>query len=178
MPFTKVGTNTYKSPSGRKFTKAQVKMYYATDGFKKKKVPIVKKKLKGALGITHFDKKNKAIKIEINTKHKQHKDKAELASTIKHELYHAKYPKATEKETYKATRKSKISQAEQNTLIAKLRTKTLNYKGGAIKRKFKMGRNEAKPGDMISKMNESKQSNIKSKSNNLSKQKLAIYGLV
>jgi len=36
MPFTKVGRNDYKSPSGRHFTKAQVAMYYATDGFKNK----------------------------------------------------------------------------------------------------------------------------------------------
>jgi hypothetical protein len=37
MPFRKVGPNKYVSPSGRKFTKKQVKMYYATGGFKKKK---------------------------------------------------------------------------------------------------------------------------------------------
>lgn len=36
MPFTKVGKNKYKSPSGKTFTKKQVQMYYATDGFKKK----------------------------------------------------------------------------------------------------------------------------------------------
>jgi hypothetical protein len=36
MPFTKTGDDTYRSPSGRKFTKKQVAMYYATDGFKKK----------------------------------------------------------------------------------------------------------------------------------------------
>ena len=40
MPFTKVisGKNKgkYKSPSGRVFSKKQVKMYYATNGFKKK----------------------------------------------------------------------------------------------------------------------------------------------
>lgn len=36
MPFKKTGKNTYKSPSGRKFSKKQVKMYYATDGFTKK----------------------------------------------------------------------------------------------------------------------------------------------
>ena len=35
MPFKKVGKNKYKSPSGRTFTKKQVKMYYA-GGFKKK----------------------------------------------------------------------------------------------------------------------------------------------
>lgn len=34
MPFKKVG-NKYVSPSGKKFTKKQVKMYYATDGFSK-----------------------------------------------------------------------------------------------------------------------------------------------
>lgn len=36
MPFKKTGSNEYKSSSGRKFTKKQVEMYYATDGFKKK----------------------------------------------------------------------------------------------------------------------------------------------
>jgi len=36
MPFKKVSKNSYKSPSGRKFTKKQVALYYATDGFKKK----------------------------------------------------------------------------------------------------------------------------------------------
>jgi len=35
MPFKKVGKNKYKSPSGRIFTTKQVKMYYATNGFKK-----------------------------------------------------------------------------------------------------------------------------------------------
>jgi len=34
MPFTKIGSK-YKSPSGRTFTKKQVALYYATDGFKK-----------------------------------------------------------------------------------------------------------------------------------------------
>lgn len=36
MPFKKVGKNKYKSPSGRRFTKKQVKAYYATGGFKRK----------------------------------------------------------------------------------------------------------------------------------------------
>lgn len=35
MPFKKVGKK-YKSPSGKTFTKKQVKLYYATEGFKKK----------------------------------------------------------------------------------------------------------------------------------------------
>jgi hypothetical protein len=40
MPFKKVSSNKYKSPSGRIFTKKQVAAYYATDGFKK---PVKKK---------------------------------------------------------------------------------------------------------------------------------------
>lgn len=38
MPFTKVGKNKYTSPSGRTYTKKQVAMYYATDGFQKSKI--------------------------------------------------------------------------------------------------------------------------------------------
>ena len=34
MPFRKVDTNKYVSPSGRTFTRKQVELYYATDGFK------------------------------------------------------------------------------------------------------------------------------------------------
>lgn len=41
MPFKKVN-NKYVSPSGRKYTKKQVKLYYATKGFTKK--PRTKKK--------------------------------------------------------------------------------------------------------------------------------------
>jgi hypothetical protein len=36
MPFTKTRGGKYKSPSGRTFTKKQVALYYATNGFKKK----------------------------------------------------------------------------------------------------------------------------------------------
>lgn len=36
MPFKKTGRNAYKSPSGRKFTSKQVKLYYATQGFSRK----------------------------------------------------------------------------------------------------------------------------------------------
>jgi hypothetical protein len=49
MPFKKVGRNSYRSPSGRKFTAAQVRLYCATDGFRKtvSTQPIRKKKKKG-----------------------------------------------------------------------------------------------------------------------------------
>ncbi len=36
MPFKKVGKNQYASPSGKRFTSAQVRMYYATEGFSRK----------------------------------------------------------------------------------------------------------------------------------------------
>jgi hypothetical protein len=40
MPFTKVtkgkGKGKYRSPSGRLYTKKQVRAYYATDGWKRK----------------------------------------------------------------------------------------------------------------------------------------------
>ena len=37
MPFRKVGKNRYKSPSGRIYTARQVRAYYATGGFRKKR---------------------------------------------------------------------------------------------------------------------------------------------
>ena len=36
MPFTKVGPNKYRAGK-RTYTKKQMKMYYATNGFKKKR---------------------------------------------------------------------------------------------------------------------------------------------
>jgi len=42
MPFRKVGEK-YISSSGQKFTKKQVALYYATEGFKKKPKKIKKK---------------------------------------------------------------------------------------------------------------------------------------
>jgi len=37
MPFKKNKSGTYTSPSGKKYTEEQVKMYYATQGFKNSK---------------------------------------------------------------------------------------------------------------------------------------------
>lgn len=50
MPFKKVGKNKYKSPSGKTYTKKQVQLYYATDGFNKQK-------LKGLGGFSHSKEK-------------------------------------------------------------------------------------------------------------------------
>lgn len=44
MPFKKTSSGKYKSPSGKKYTKKQVKAYYATDWFKKKSLSSKKKK--------------------------------------------------------------------------------------------------------------------------------------
>jgi len=55
--------------------------------------------------------------------------------------------------------------------------KKLNYNEGVLKRKFKMGKVDPKPGDFITKMNELKRSNIKSNTP-ISKKRLAIMGLI
>ena len=172
MPFTKQSDGTYRSPSGRKFTSKQVKMYYATNGFKKTKKAkiVVNNKMKDTLGSTSFDNNNKPTgKIEINVKgHKG--DKKELASTIKHELMHVKHPKMTEKEVYKRTAKTKIPPKEQKKLISRLSSAS-DRRVDSMKRKYKL---DGKPGDMISKVNESKINSNKQ----VSKQRTAIMGLV
>lgn len=85
--------------------------------------PRVKNKLKGALGVTHFEKdkgKLKATKVHINVK--AHKgDRKELASTIKHEMLHVKNPNMTEKEVYKRSKKTRIGLTEQERLIRMLK---------------------------------------------------------
>ena len=137
---------------------------------------VINNKLKKGVGATSFDKNNKPLGVEINVK--KHKgDKRELASTIKHELLHVKHPKMTEREVYKKSAKTKISPMEQSKLISKLRTKAINQKEGAIKRKFKMGNAPTQPGDLITKMNEQKESIIRNKKS-LSKTQLAIYGMI
>jgi hypothetical protein len=120
------------------------------------------------------------IKINLKAHHKKGKlDVAELASTIKHEMMHVEKPHATEKEVYKATAKTKISPAEQMALVSKLKRKSINYKSGALKRKFKMGRVDTKPGDFINQMNKNK---IKRKINNNQsiprKEMISIMGLI
>ncbi len=126
---------------------------------KRSKVSIsVNNKLKGALGSSEFKGKKATGKIQINVK--KHKgDLRELASTVKHEMMHVRRPNATEKEVYKATAKTKIGPMEQKNLLSKLRMKSLNYKTGSLKRKFKMGKEKVEPGDLIRKANELKAMN-------------------
>lgn len=130
---------------------------------------VANNKLKGALGAMN----PRTNKIEINVK--AHKgDKRELASTIKHEMLHVKHPNMTEKQVYKKSAKTKLSPAEQSKMVAKLRMKRINYRGGAIKRKFKMDSKSTKPGDMFNKM----KSTIINDKKPMSKQNLGIMGLI
>ncbi len=115
---------------------------------------VINNKMKGDFGAMT----PKTNKIEINLKQHMKKgklDKAELASTIKHELLHVKHPKMAEKEVYKKSAKTKIPPMEQHKLLSKLRNRTRNYKVGALKRKFKLGRGDTKPGEFISKVTNS-----------------------
>ncbi len=109
----------------------------------------VNNKLKGAYG--RMDPNTNEVEINLKAHKRKGKiDKAELASTIKHELLHVKHPKMTEKQVYKKAAKTKISPAEQDRLVAKMRHKKLNYKVGAIKRKLKMKRSDkTEPGTLI-----------------------------
>lgn len=56
-------------------------------------------------------------------------------------------------------------------------SKQLNYKIGALKRKFKNGKSDFEPGTLISKMN-NERSTIKNNNQTISKTKLSIMGLV
>ena len=61
MPFTKISRNKYKSPSGRTFSASQVRLYYATNGFKtmkKKYKRVVDNKMRD-YGDTDTEKKRK-----------------------------------------------------------------------------------------------------------------------
>lgn len=53
MPFIKQKDGSYKSPSGKKYSKKQIAMYYATQGFKNKLglSKKGKKKKKGTKGL-------------------------------------------------------------------------------------------------------------------------------
>ncbi len=132
---------------------------------KKAKIIFDKKKKSQFFGETFFDKGNKPtgkIKVYLHKHVKKGKlDKAELASTIKHELMHFNNPKMTEKEIYKKTAKTKIPMSEQAKLLKKLKMTP-----------------DFKPGDLISKVNESKDS-IRNQSNEtVSKTRLSIMGLI
>lgn len=116
----------------------------------------INNKLKGAFG--QMDPDTNKVQINLKKHYKKGKlDKAELASTIKHELLHVKHPKMTEKDVYKKSAKTKIPPKEQYQLLAQLRRKKLDQETTTLKRKFKMDPNEkVEPGTFITKMNTQK----------------------
>lgn len=139
---------------------------------KKKAKIVVNNKLKRSFGAMN----PKTNKIEINLK--AHKgDKKELASTIKHEILHVKHPKMTEKEVYKRSAKTKISEVEQNRLLSQLKTKTRHYREGAAKKKYKLSR-DFKPGELFNKAKENQSEYAKGLTEETNKTQVAIRGLV
>lgn len=120
-----------------------------------------------------YDEKTGIAKINV----KKHKgDKKQLADTIRHEKYHHDHPKAKERSVNKNTGTlENMTKQEQDRLLAKLRMRKINYTHGAVKRKLHM-KGEAKPGDLITKMNE--QRSITNNNQQTSKTILAIKGLV
>lgn len=117
-------------------------------------------------------------KIQVNIR--KHKGNiGELADTVKHELYHAKHPKASEKKTYAITRKAmkEMSYVEKQKLAAKVRNKKTHYAQGALKRKFKMGNHKVEPGEFIKKFNETRRQK-RSSSKSISLRRISIDGLV
>jgi len=115
------------------------------------------------------------IKVNVR-KHKG--DVKELADTVYHETFHAKHPQATEKTTYKKTKVAmkEMSLSGKRALADKVKRKTMHYKAGAIKRKYKMGRGNVEPGAMYKKYKETTAK--KSSSPKKSVRKISIMGLV
>ena len=118
----------------------------------------VNNKLKGSLGEINLNRKGevegKKLKIQINVK--AHKgDKKELASTIKHELLHAKHPKMTEREVYRRSAKTKIAPQERHQLLSKLRNANITKKVNSLKSKMKMDPGtKVEPGDLFNRAKE------------------------
>ena len=152
---TTAGRNALGGNSGASDGSALPERVMSKRRAKKKGKIEVDNKIKGSYGETIL-KKGKPAVVKINVK--KHKgNRAELADTIKHELYHVKHPNTKEKAVQKAMPKE-ISREEQDRLISKLRTKKLNYKTGAFKRKLHIPRTQStKPGDLINAANATKQ---------------------
>ncbi len=135
----------------------------------------IKNGLRDKIGTKMGDSDMKTGVVRINVRaHK--KDKRDLASTIKHELLHVKHPKMTEKQAYKRSKKTSIGPEEQSKLLAKLKRKSVNYKVGVLKRKYKLGRGDTKPGEFINRINNKRATETEKAMP--SKEKVAFAGLV
>ena len=105
-------------------------------------------------GFGSYNDKTNVIKVNK----KRHKKKGELLDTLVHETLHSKHKKMKEKSIRTKTAKmiAKMSSEEKRKYYSKLKMKSLNYKGGALKRKFKMGAGKVTAGDFIKQANTSK----------------------
>lgn len=95
--------------------------------------------------------------ILINKKRNKKAGKGELLDSIVHESLHAKHKKMSERDVRRKTAKmiANMSPNEKAKYYAKLKTKALNYKTGALKRKYKMDASvETPPGTFITKAND------------------------
>jgi hypothetical protein len=135
---------------------------------KKKKVKVIVDNKLGKRVMGEMQDGKNELRVNMKAHKKRGKlDKAELASTIKHEMMHIKHPKLTEKEVYKRTAKTKISPKEQQQLLKKIRHKKINYRIGVIKRKLKFkASDKVETGSLINRVNQ------------LTKRDVAIRGLI
>lgn len=106
MPFKRITTGKnkgkYRSPSGKIYTKKQMRAYYARKGFKR----VVDKRMRD-FGDIDYQKK----KIRVNPR------KGDLLNTIIHEEIHRKHPDKSEKwvkkKTFEEEKKLGIAQAQK-----------------------------------------------------------------
>lgn len=146
---------------------------------KKKYKIVVQNGMKDKSGVILGQMDPKTNKIRINVKARAHKDKAELASTIKHEIMHVKHPKMTEKEVYKKTAKTKISPDEQRALLKKLHRASVHGRDGALRKKLKIAPGaKVGPGDLFNRAKEMSR-NVAQQDDGMSiKKRVAFMGLV
>lgn len=154
---------------------------------KKKYKIVVNNKMRDAMGNVNIDREGKSsdgkpIKIQINMRAHKKKgklDKAELASTVKHELLHIEEPKLTEKEVASRTAKTKIPPAEQAELLKKLHRTTLAGREGALRKKYKMKPGEkVEPGAIFNKAKEVSQKTAQNEDKMPLKKRVAFMGLI
>lgn len=145
---------------------------------KKKYKIVVKNGMKDKSGVILGQMDPNTKKIKINVKARAHKDKRELASTIKHELMHVKHPKMTEKEVYKKTAKTKISESEQRDLLKKLHRATITGREGALRKKYKIAPGKVEPGAIFNKAKEMSRNEAQQSDGVPVVKRVAISGLV
>lgn len=174
----------FHSPGAKRagLTSADVKHWDAASKGRKLPERVGKKKKKYKMSVDNkiksygwMDPKTNKIKINV----KSHKgDKAELASTIKHEIMHVTHPKRTEKEVTKRTAKTKIPLQEQAQLLKKLHRATIHGREGALRKKYKIAPGKVEPGAIFNKAKEMSQKTAQQGDGMSLKKRVAFMGLV